>query len=194
MSTNLQQFSRREFIRVASAAAGLFALNDLAGCSSDTPNAGAGLPSLGGAPNTDEGRTIAAFVDTVVPGRYRDPKGAPGGIDVGAPGLFFDPTLPALPFVPLLVLVLDSQAALAFNGASFQSLTVAQRETVILASLDAAPQVDFAMTLAKLAYFSSDGAAKYLGYPGANNGYINDPNFSFGTALTTEITSDGNLP
>ena len=40
------------------------------------------LPHLGGAPDSDEGRAIAAFCDTILPGRHRDETGAPGAIDV----------------------------------------------------------------------------------------------------------------
>ena len=32
------------------------------------------LPDLGGAPNTDDGKTVAAFVDTIIPGSHRDPE------------------------------------------------------------------------------------------------------------------------
>ena len=45
--------------------------------------------------------------------------------------------------------------------------------------------------MAKLAYYSSPGAAEALGYPGANPGYRSDPDFSFGVPLAVEITEDG---
>jgi hypothetical protein len=184
--------SRREFIRISAAAAGLFALD---GCSSSQKSVGdTGLPTLGGAPDTPEGRAIAALVDTVIPGKHRDPTGAPGGIDVGAPGMFFDPELPALKLVPLLVLILDGETNQVFPNKLFEELSSAQREQVLDGALTDVEQLTFAVTLAKLAYFSSDGAAKHFGYPGANDGYVNDPLFSFNTALTKEITSDGNLP
>ncbi len=189
----MREWSRREFIRVAGAAAGLFALDQVAGClpsADDSPR----LPSLGGAPDSDQGRAIAAFVDTVIPGKYRDSTGAPGGLDVGAPALFFDPSLPALKYVPLLVLILDGQANQAFSGKAFAELTPSQRDQVLDGALGQIEQLQFAVTLAKLAYFSSDGAARHLGYPGANSGYVDDPLFSFNLALTREITSDGNLP
>jgi hypothetical protein len=54
--------------------------------------------------------------------------------------------------------------------------------------------VEFAVELAKLAFYSSADAGKYLGYPGANAGYIDDPDFSFGVPMSKEVTSDGNLP
>ncbi len=80
----------------------------------DIGDVGPALPSLGGAPDTADGRAVAAFVDTVVPGAHRDPTGAPGGLDVDAPAMFFDPELPAAPFVPILVLALDARARTMF--------------------------------------------------------------------------------
>ncbi len=185
-------WNRREFIRVAGAMASLLALDGFSGCAA-SPDDSPRLPSLGGAPDSDQGRTVAAFVDTIIPGKYRDPKGAPGGLDVGAPALFFDPTLPALNYVPLLVLILDEQANQLFSGKGFVALTPNQREQVLDHALIKLVPLQFAVTLAKLAYFSSAGAARHLGYPGANNGYINDAQFSFNKPLTKEITTNGNL-
>ncbi|MCK6527041.1 hypothetical protein L6R50_05575 [Myxococcota bacterium] len=158
------------------------------------PSGGAqDLPHLGGAPDTPEGRAIAALVDAVVPGRHRDPTGAPGGIDVGAPALFFDPELPAEPYVPLLVLVLDVHAGRVREGAIFEDLEPEEREAALETSLAEVAEMGFAVQLAKLAFFASAGAACHLGYPGANPGYLTDPAFTFGEAMSTEITADGNL-
>jgi len=155
----------------------------------------AGLPTLGGAPNTPHGRAIAAFVDTVIPGRHRDPVGTPGGIDVGAPAVFFDPTLPAAPLVALLVAALDGISRELFSGRTFERLSPSQREQVVEAGLTRASQLDFAVTLAKLAHYSADEAGVALGYPGANPGYVNDADFSFRRPMAREITGPGgNLP
>jgi hypothetical protein len=179
--------SRREFIQVAGAAVALF------GCGDNPwdPNSPR-LPSLGGAPDSHDGRVIAAFVDTIVPGRHRDPRGKPGALDVGATAMFFDPELPALKFVPLLVTFLDGGAHRLF-GPDFDELTPAQRDAVVEDALAGFAPMEFAVQLAKLAYFSSAGAMVSLGYPGANNGYRDDPDFTFGQPLATEITRDGNL-
>jgi hypothetical protein len=207
--------SRREFIRLATVAAAAFA----AGCPTEplepepTPAppdpdpcgfdpdpawlapspAAVGLPHLGGAPDTEEGWTVAAFVDTVVPGAHWDPTGAVGGIDVGVPGMFFDPELPAAEFVGVLVGFLDSVAAGSFEGETFAFLTSEQR----IMALDQAMTLDLmglAVQLAKLGYYSSADAACHLGYPGANPGWVDDEDFSFGVAMATEITEDGNHP
>jgi hypothetical protein len=186
------QLSRREFIQVAGAAASAFALFG-AGCGSSgsDPNSPR-LPSLGGAPDSHDGRVVAAFVDTIVPGRHRDPLNKPGGLDVGAPAVFFDPELPALKLVPLLVSFLDGGANRLYNN-DFDALPPSERDAVVEDALAGFAPMEFAVQLAKLAFFSSQGGMTSLGYPGANDGYKDDPEFSFGVALTNEITSDGNL-
>ncbi len=136
---------------------------------------------------------MAAFVDTVVPGAHQDPTGAVGGIDVGVPGMFFDPELPAAEFVGVLVGFLDSVAAGSFEGETFAFLTPEQR----IVALDQAMTLDLmglAVQLAKLGYYSSTDAACHLGYPGANPGWVDDDDFSFGVAMATELTEDGNYP
>lgn len=197
-------FTRREFIRVSGLAAGGFAALGLPTCGGRDDTKGASdaegikgkdgneLPGLGGAPNTHEGRTIAAFCDTVIPGAYRDPKGAPGAIDTTAVGLFFDPDLPAATFVPLLVALLDARAK-GDEGADFAAISPEAREAVLDKTLQEVEVVTFAVELAKLAYYSTEEAAAHLGYPGPNAGYVFDPDFSFGIPMAREITTDGNL-
>jgi hypothetical protein len=193
---------RREFLRRAGLALGALAWRCTPrpeGCELPAFDAlpqgdASGLPHLGGAPAGHEGRVIAAFVDTIVPGRHRDPKGAPGGIDVGAPGLFFDPALEAGPLVAVVVELLDLQARDLFEGRNFDALAVAEREEVIEATLKSVASFELAVQFAKLTYFSSPAAGCHLGYPGANPGYRDDPDYSFRKPMSEEITSDGNLP
>jgi hypothetical protein len=187
-------WSRREFCRVAGALAGLAALPRCSSGPGSPPAATSMLPSLGGAPDTHEGHTIAAFCDTVVPGRYRDPAGTPGAIDTNAPALFFDPSLPALPYVGLLVILLDGYAAKQRPGAQFVDLVPDERDAAVAAAVDAVDLMYFAIELAKLAHYSSTEAGTALGYPGANPGYWNDPDFSFSRPMAREITVDGNYP
>lgn len=203
-SDKFRQLSRREFIRVASAAAGSFAagasaLGALAGCDDSPPacDPAAGaycLPSLGGAPDDFTGQIIAAFCDTVIPGAYRDPEGKPGAIDVDAPALFFDPQLPAKEFVDLLAAYLDGTSRRDFGDRNFIQLTPEEREQAVEIAVDGFEMTEFAIQMARLAFYASAGAAEYLGYPGANPGYRNDPDFTFGVALAEEITEDGNYP
>lgn len=192
--------SRRELLRMATLFAGASAAVTLPGCSgpaahSVTPDGGDDfdLPSLGGAPDTPLGRTIAAFADTVLPGAHRDPTGAPGAIDSGAVALFFDPSLPAAQYLPTLAAFLDLKAHDLFGG-SFVQLKPSERDAVldlVLASIDL---IDFAVELVRLSFYSSPVGGEHLGYPGPNSGYVGNADFSFGVAMAAEITSDGNLP
>jgi hypothetical protein len=197
--------SRREFVRVATLTGAAIAAGGLStACEGGTPSPDAStpdapepifdLPTLGGAPDTDQGRTVAAFCDTVVPGRHRDPMDAVGAIDTGAPGFFFDPALPALAYVGVLSSFLDSRGNRTFGVRRFWALTPEQRDETVAGALSDLPLLAFAVQLAKLAYFASPEAGEHLGYPGANEGYRTDANFSFGRAMSMEITSDGNLP
>ncbi|MBI4702206.1 MAG: hypothetical protein HY744_13845 [Deltaproteobacteria bacterium] len=209
--------TRRELMRLAALCAAAFA----AGCGAPEPpppaaaggpepeahpclpgpdaawlrpsNAGVDLPHLGGAPDDELGWAVAAFVDTVVPGAHRDPTGAPGGIDVGAPALFFDPALPAQAFLPALVSALDMSAGARLPGRSFPVIAAAEREQV-LGEAVAIEAMELAIQLAKLAYYASAGAGCHLGYPGPNPGYFDNEDMSFGVPMAEEITVDGNYP
>lgn len=154
----------------------------------------ASLPTLGGAPDTHAGWTVAALCDTVMPGRHRDPLGKPGAIDTGTPGMFFDPLLPAAPLVPLLVVLLDGASRRINAGRLFTALTPDEREATLVTAVGDVPELEFGIQLVKLGFYSSDAMRDYLGYPGANPGYLNDPDFTFGRAMATERTTDGNLP
>ena len=192
------ELSRREFVRFASMAAGVFVVEGCGGQNEPIPCdpivSGTCLPTLGGAPDDHDGHVIAAFVDTIVPGAHRDPTGAPGGIDVGAPGMFFDPELPALELVPILVAFLDGTSRRLMDGWNFNEIDPDQRDIVVDEAVASFAPTEFAVQLAKLAYFSSPGAHQHLGYPGPNAGYVNDVDFSFGVAMAQELTEDGNLP
>lgn len=207
-----REMSRREFVRVATIAGASLATGGLAAAcegpsaapdASSAPDGGPApdaaelvfdLPTLGGAPDTDQGRTIAAFCDTIVPGAHRDPTAAVGAIDTGAPGFFFDPSLPALQYVGVLALALDSASTSVHRVRRFWALTPDQRDAAVEHALLTVPLLAFAVQLAKLAYFASPEAGAHLGYPGPNAGYRDDANFTYGRAMATEITTDGNLP
>ncbi len=189
----MRELDRREFLRLCAGAAAAAAILQLPACSSEPPAVGPELPGLGGAPDSHEGRTIAAFCDTIVPGRHRDPTGAPGALDTGAVGAFFDPALPAAAFVPTLVGLLDLKAQDDFDR-RFVELVPAERDDLVARLLADFELLDFAVQLAKLSYYTSPEAMAHLGYPGANEGYVNHPDFSLVRAVTREITPTGNLP
>jgi hypothetical protein len=191
------RLSRRDFLRTAQALAGGAAAFAL-GCGPELPDDGPppdapdGL-TLGGAPDTHHGWTLAAFCDTVVPGAWRDPEGRLGAVDVGAVAPFFDDALPAAQYIPVLVMLLDSYAD-DLVGSSFVEAAPEDRDEVLDRILDDADFVEFAVQLAKLSFYATHAAAEDLGFPGANPGWVGDPDFTFGVALSDEITEDGNLP
>lgn len=197
----MRQITRRQFAELMASATAALAMFD---CGPQKPRVvpyveTSDLPSLGGAPDTAEGRTIAAFLDTVIPGKHRDPTGAPGALDVNAAKEFFDPDTPVKQFVPLLVLVLDSVSQSEFDR-TFVQLKPQYREQVLEKIGAQVPESEFAIQIAKLAYYASDEAAAHLGYPGANAGYINHPQFSFRKEMSKPLASTlnpahpGNLP
>lgn len=216
MKVMITSIDRRRFCELLAAAAGALMME---GCADrapaiadssepDPPDAGdeggapatdwsatAELPSLGGAPDTHDGRVIAAFVDTIVPGSHRDPTGAVGALDVDAAGVVFDPRLPAAELVPLLVAFLDSVAAPEYER-PFDELIPSEREQVVVAAIELLPEMSFAVQMAKLATYTTPQAQAHLGYPGPNPGYAKDPNFTFGEALAKPHPAavEGNLP
>ena len=119
---------------------------------------------------------------------------APGAIDVGAPEMFFDPELPAAEFVGVLAAFLDIMAAAQVEGATFATLDVDQRVLALDQSVQSLDLTELAIQLAKLAYFASEQAGCHLGYPGANVGWVDHPDFTFGEPMADEITEDGNYP
>ena len=92
-----------------------------------------------------------------------------------------------------MTLVLDNQAQ-ALHSKIFSELIPIEREEVVTRLLLTATELTYAVLLAKIAYFASEGAAEHLGYPGANLGYYDNENLTFGRAMATEITADGNYP
>jgi hypothetical protein len=107
--------------------------------------------------------------------------------------LFFYTALPAAQYLPTLAAFLDLKAH-DQAGATFVELSPADREQVVGGILASIEIIDFAVELVRLAFYSSPVAGDHLGYPGANAGYVHHPDFSFGVAMATEITPDGNLP
>jgi hypothetical protein len=189
--------SRRQFLELVSAATAALAAHHCAPAKAKAPVDPVDLPSLGGAPDTSDSHTIAAFVDAVMPGKHRDPKGVVGALDVGAAGKFFEDGSQMQTLVPLLAAAMDSYARDQFRR-DFVQLKASQREDTIAYAITQLPEIEFAVQLAKVSYYASPEAAAALGYPGANNGYIGDDNFSFGTPQTSPhpltVLNGGNLP
>ncbi len=194
----MQRLSRRRFLELASAFSAAVAVH---GClprrggqpMPDNPS----LPSTGGAPDTREGWMVAAFVDVVIPGKHRDPEGRPGALDVGAAGKFFEDGSQVKTLVPLLVSVLDGYSE-DYARQDFLALRPSDREEVVAYALERFPDLDFALQLAKVAYYSAPETAAFFGYPGPNHGYLADDNFSFRRPMARPhpltALNAGNLP
>ena len=63
-------------------------------------------------------------------------------------------------------------------------------------ALEMLPEMGFAVQMVKLAAYTAPAYQELLGYPGANGGYVNDPLFTFGTAMSQPhpATVGGNFP
>ncbi len=146
-------------------------------------------------PESETERTLAAFVDTVVPGYESDPDGAPGALDACGLNVVFDPALPLAPLAGLLAMHLDGTAR-RLHGGRLEELDLASREEVVAEAEDSLPELTLAIRLARTAFYGaqySDVAERWLGVLGPNLGYVDD-GFGFGEPQSDEMTDDGNLP
>ncbi|MBU52750.1 MAG: hypothetical protein CL920_29010 [Deltaproteobacteria bacterium] len=189
------QLSRREFCRRSAITIAVLAQGWLPGCSTEPKEQKKEPPPLPTCKEstTPEEKTIEAFCEVCMPGLQNDPKKIPGAVEACAVAMFFDPELPAHPYVPLIVSLLNSQSQNA-HGDDFTALTY-EKQIEVVDFLDQNIQLfGFAIMLVRLAYYSSEQAAYYLGYPGANGGYVSHDHFSFRKPMSEEMTKDGNLP
>lgn len=140
-------------------------------------------------------KVLHAFCDTIVPGRNSDPEGSPGAIDVCALNLLYDDSLMFKKVAPLFAEIIEGRAREIY-GRSFIHLSLQEREEVIEVCLEEQPLLILVIRLIKSAFYaggySSEGM-KYMGYPGPNYGYFNDPEFSFRKPVSREKTEDGNM-
>ena len=184
--------SRRDLLALlgqSAAASALWPL--LSGCEGPPRQTPAGCID----PETDSEHTLAAFVDTVVPGFDSDPDHAPGALDACGLNVVYDPALPLAPLAGLLTMTLDGFAR-SLHGASFADLSLAEREEVVAETELDLPELTLAIRLARTAFYGaqySDVAERWLGVLGPNLGYMDD-DFSFVEPQSDEMTDDGNLP
>jgi len=147
-------------------------------------------------PDDETTRTLAAFIDAVVPGLDSDPDGAPGALDACGLNVALDPAIPLADLAGLLVMVLDATAEES-QGAPFAELDLAARTAVLEEVEQILPELTLAMRLARSSFYASlygDLAERWLGVFGPNLGYLGE-DFGFGESpLCEEMTVDGNLP
>jgi hypothetical protein len=156
-------------------------------------------PPLDGAclqPVTDVEKVLAAVVDTVVPGADTDPNGDPGALEACALNLMFDEYYPFKGYADLIATVMNQAAQNSFQT-DFLSATYEQRLEVLVEAQEALPVLRLAYRAIRSAFYG--GAYNGIGltfvhYPGPNLGYRHLPEFSSGTAISTEASATGWLP
>ena len=205
--------SRRSFLgRAAASAAALWAGRGVAAFAGDcdTPVTGAPWPSRRGW----ERRTIAHFLNTIVPGDDGQPLFAgdahplSSGGDISA-GAWSACALDVLydPFYGvagansrLLATVLDLLAGAKHNGPRFYQASQAQQLEIVDAAVRIPRGKDVAR-LAALVMSAAFGASRnpsfttLIGWPGPDGGYYDDGRHPLSRwRQPTRITTDGNLP
>jgi len=147
-------------------------------------------------PATQVEKTLAAIVDTVVPGPTTDPDGAPGALEACAMNLLADEFYPFKMYAGIITSLMD-QLALAQHGAKFIDLTYEQRLTVLVEAQKTLPVLTLAYRAIRSAFYGGayNGVGlDYLGYPGPNLGYRHLEEASFRKAVCKEMSGTGWLP
>jgi hypothetical protein len=156
-------------------------------------------PPLAGAclqPVTDVEKVLAAVVDTVVPGGDSDPAGDPGALEACALNLMLDEYYPFKGYADLIVTVVNQAAQPEFQT-DFLGATYEQRLQVLLGAQEALPVLRLAFRAIRSAFYGGayNGVGlTYVNTPGPNLGFRHLPEFSFGQAMSAEVSDTGWLP
>lgn len=144
--------------------------------------------------------TFVALMDTIVPGQYSDPTGAPGAVE--AQTSEFCAALHASKVLPLNLRLIEWVVSAALNtmafftkGKGFHRCTLAHR-TKLANTLSKISPVPLLYQLLRAPFYTGSMnrvGFDYTGYPGANDGYMD---FSHGrvTWVPSPKTVGGNLP
>jgi len=154
------------------------------------------LPDACVPPETDVERTLAAILDTVVPGPELDPEGAPGALEACGLNLMLDDGFPFRAYAPMIATLMDQTARQA-HGKAFLELGYEPRLDVLVKAEDKLPLLRLAYRAIRSAFYGGayNGLGlDYLGYPGPNLGYRHLPDFSFRRPVCTEASTTGWLP
>jgi hypothetical protein len=146
-------------------------------------------------PGSKEEQTLAALVDTVVPGRDTDPEGAPGALEGCALNLLLDEYYPFKDYLTLIVTLVDG-AAKQSAGTTFLEATYEQRLKVLVEVQTMLPVLRLAYRAIRSAFYGGayNGLGlQFLGYPGGNLGYRHLKEASFRKPVCKEMT-DGWMP
>ena len=145
---------------------------------------------------TADEKTVAAIVDTVVPGPASDPDGYPGALDTCALNLIYDEFYPFVSALPFLLALVNKKADNTY-GVKFVELDLVKRTAVLKESESALPLMRLAYRFIRSAFYAANYnmvGAQHFGWPGPNLGYTEHADFTFNKAVSKELTKDGNLP
>lgn len=148
------------------------------------------------APLSETERTLAALLDTVVPGPGTDPEGAPGAVEACAMNVLLDAAFPFRQYADAIAMLVEGIAQSA-HGAAFVSLPYAKRLDVLVSAQDQLPLLRLAYRGIRSAFFGgayNTIGLEYIGFPGPNLGYRHVPECSFREAVCGEMTATGWMP
>jgi len=162
-------------------------------------SAGFGRKPIPGAciqPGTDVERTLAAVLDTVVPGKETDPDGEPGALEACAMNIMVDEYYPFRAYADLFAALFDQLGDTEF-GKTFVELDFDQRLAVVIKVQGQMPLLRLAYKAIRSAFYggSYNGVGlDFLGYPGPNLGYRHLDEASFRKPMCKELTEKGWMP
>jgi len=154
------------------------------------------LPGACMQPGDKVEKTLAAVLETVVPGKATDPDGEPGAVEACALGVLMDSSFPFRPYASILATVLDN-LAITRGGTVFAKASADDRIAVLLQAQEQLPMLRLAFRAVRAAFFGGayNGVGfDYVGYPGPNLGYRHLPQCSFRKPVCKEMTDTGWLP
>ena len=140
--------------------------------------------------------TLAAVVDTVVPGPDIDPRGDPGALEACAINMLLDGYYPFRENASMLAGLMDMLSNLDF-GQPFIDLAHDDRLVILVKAQNSVPLLRLAYRAIRSAFFGGayNGVGlDYLGYPGPNLGYRHIPEASFRRPMCREATETGWMP
>jgi hypothetical protein len=194
---------RREFLRKAitlsAGAALLGAASVIPGdeCPFDDPGfTRPVIPNACASASTDLEKTLAAVVDTVIPGPGTDPAGDPGGLESCALNMLFDDFYPFRANAEALASIIDLEAKTRF-GKAFVDCTYNQRVQALVKAQDGMPILRLVYRAVRSAFYGGayNGVGlDYLAYPGPNLGYRHIAAASFRKPMSKELTETGWMP
>jgi len=156
-------------------------------------------PPLDGAclvPYTGAEKTLAAMVDTVVPGPDTDPDGAAGALEGCAMNILLDEYYPFKSYAGLICTVMDQISQDRF-GKPFVDAPYEERLQVMVEAQEVLPVLRLAFRAIRSAFYGGtyNGIGlDYVGYPGPNLGYRHLKEATFRTAVCEEMSETGWLP